>query len=195
MGQPGRKLTMLTEDYIMRMINQVLAVFLQALGLKKAGQYSEALQVFDQAVEILLGLRASLTKQLEDRQLLALLTFQDKLDIDRLLVLADIYREEGEVHTLQGQLEQSLFAAQRSLRLYLEAVLATEANPTIELVQKIEAQRSRLSAPDLPVETRLALLDYFDHLLASGEDFLAAAGLSRPDLQAALASLDTADLH
>jgi hypothetical protein len=66
MGQPGRKLKMLTEDYIMRMINQVLAVFLQALGLKKAGQYSEALQVFDQAVESLLGLRASLAKQLED---------------------------------------------------------------------------------------------------------------------------------
>ena len=186
---------MLTEDYIMRMINQVLALFLQALGLKKAGQFSEALQVFDQAVESLLGLRASLANQLEDRNLLAMLTFQDKLDVDRLLVLADIYREEGEVHALQGQPGQSQFAAQRSLRLYLEAALATGANQSLELVQKIEAQRSRLSAPDLPVETRLALLDYFDRLLASGEDFLAAAGLSRPDLQAALASLDTPDLH
>jgi len=186
---------MLTEDYIMRMINQVLAVFLQALGLKKAGQLSEALQAFDQAVESLLGLRASLAKQLEDRQLLTLLTFQDKLDVDRLLILADIYREEGEVHTLLGQPEQSQFTAQRSLRLYLEAALATEANPTLELVQKIEAQRSRLPAPDLPVETRLALLDYFDRLLASGDDFLAAAGLSRPDLQATLASLDTTDLR
>jgi tetratricopeptide (TPR) repeat protein len=179
----------------MRMINQVLAVFLQALGLKKAGQFSEALQAFDQAVESLLGLRASLAEQLEDRQLLALLTFQEKLDVDRLLVLADIYREEGEVHAVQGQPEQSQFAAQRSLRLYLEAALATEDNPTLELVQKIEAQRSRLSAPDLPVETRLALQDYFDRLLASGEDCLAAAGFSGPDLQAALASLDNADLH
>ena len=188
-------MTMLTEDYIMRMINQVLAVFLQALGLKKAGQFSEALQAFDQAVESLLGLRAGLPEQLEDRQLLALLTFQEKLDVDRLLVLADIYREEGEVHAVQGQPEQSQFATQRSLRLYLEAALATEDNPTLELVQKIEAQRSRLSAPDLPVETRLALQDYYDRLLASGEDFLAAARFSRPDLQAALASLDNADLH
>jgi hypothetical protein len=31
---------MLTEDYIMRLINQVLAVFLQAVGLKKAGAKS-----------------------------------------------------------------------------------------------------------------------------------------------------------
>src|SRR4030042_2729874 len=114
-------MTMLTEDYIMRMINQVLAVFLQALGLKKAGQFSEALQAFDQAVESLLGLRASLAEQLEDRQLLALLTFQDKLDVDRLLVLADIYREEGEVHALQEQPEKSQFTTHSSLRLYREA--------------------------------------------------------------------------
>ena len=188
-------LTVLTEDYIMRMINQALAVFLQALGLKKAGQFSQALQVFDQALEGLLGLNARLAKQLDDRQLLDMLTFQDKLDVDRLLMIADIYREEGEVHALQGQPEQSRLAAQRSLRLYLEAALATEARPTIELVQKIEAQRSSLTAPDLPVETRLALLDYLDRLLASGEDFLAAAGLSPRDLQLAIASLDTADLH
>lgn len=186
---------MLTEDYIMRMINQVLAVFLQALGLKKAGKFSEALQTFDQAVESLLGLRASLAKELEDRQILGLLTFQDRLDIDRLLLLADIYYEEGEVYTLQGQPGKSQFAAQRSLRLYLEAALATEASPALELVQKIEAQRSGFSAPDLSVETQMALLDYFDRLLASGEDFLAAAGLSRPGLQAALASLDTPDLR
>jgi hypothetical protein len=186
---------MLTEDYLMRMINQVLAVFLQAMGLKKGGQLNEALQAFDQAVESLTGLRASLVNELEDRQLLALLTFQDKLDVDRLVVLADIYCEESEVHALQGQPEQSLFAAQRGLRLYLEAALAVEGNPALELVQKVEALRARLSAPDLPVETRLALLDYLDRLLAVGEDFLAAAGLARPDLQAALDSLDTADLH
>jgi hypothetical protein len=186
---------MLTEDYIMRMISQVLAVFLQALGLKKAGQFSEALQVFDQAVESLLGLNARLAKQLDDSQLLDILTFQGKLDIDRLLVLADIYREEAEVYILQGLPESSQFTAQSSLRFYLEATLASGANPNLELIQKIEALRIKLTAPTLPVETRLALLDYFDHLLASGEDFLAAVGFSRPDLQATLTSLDTTDLH
>jgi hypothetical protein len=96
---------------------------------------------------------------------------------------------------LQGQPESSQFAAQRSLRLYLEAALASEANPTLELIQKIEAMRLKLAAPALPVESRLALLDYLDRLLASGEDFLAAAGLSRPDLLAAFSSLDSPDLH
>jgi hypothetical protein len=186
---------MLTEDYIMRMISQALAVLMTALGLKKAGQYSEALQSFDQALETLLGLNANLVKQFDDSQILEMLTFLGKLDVDRLLVLADIYREEAELYTLQDQPENSQFAAQRSLRFYLEVALASEINPNLELIQKIEAQRLHLNAPTLPVEIRLALLDYLDRLLASDDDFLAAAGLSRPDLLAAYTSLDSPDLH
>ena len=55
--------------------------------------------------------------------------------------------------------------------------------------------RLRLAASALPVETRLALLDYLDRLLASGDDFLASAGLSRPDLQAAFTNLDSLGLQ
>jgi hypothetical protein len=186
---------MLTEDYLMRMINQALAALMLALGFKKAGQFSEALQAFDQALESLLGLHPRLAKQLDNSVLLDMLTFQEKLDVDRLLVLAEIYSEEAEVHSLKGQPENSLFAALRSLRLYLEAALASETNPNLELIQKIEALRLKVAATALPVETRLALLDYLDRLLASGDDFLADAGLSRPDLLAAFSSLNSADLH
>jgi hypothetical protein len=124
-----------------------------------------------------------------------MLTFLGKLDNDRLLVLAEIYREEAEVYTLQGQPESSQFAGQRSLRLYLEAALASEANPDLELIQKIEALRLKLAVSALPVETRLALLDYLDRLLTSADNFLAAAGLSRPDLLLALSTLDSPELH
>jgi tetratricopeptide (TPR) repeat protein len=186
---------MLTEDYIMRMINNALAVLMVALGLKKAGRYKEALQSLDQAIESLLGLNAHLAKQLEDSLLLDMFTFQGRLDVERLLVLADIYCEESEVYTLQGQHESSQFAAQRSLRFYLEASLASEANLNLELIQKIEALRLNLSSPTLPVEIRLALLDYLDRLLVLDDDFLAAAGLSRPDLLASFSSLDSPDIH
>ena len=186
---------MLSEDYIMRLINQALAVLMIALGLKKAGQLSEALQTFDQAIENLIGLNARLAKQLDDSLLLEMLTFQGKLDVERLVMLADIYREQAEVYRMQGQPENSQFAAQRSMRLYLEAALALDANPNLELIQKIEALRHKLDPGTLPVETRLALLDYLDRLLALDEDFLVAAGLSRPDLLAAFSALDSPDLH
>lgn len=189
------QMTMLTEDYIMRMINQVLAVFLQAVGLKKAGQYSQALRAFDQAVETLLGLRAGLADQLDDRQLLTLLTFRNRLDVDRLLVLADIYAEEGEVYALQGKTGQAQFALQRSLRFYLEIALEHEANPVIELIQKIEVMRTKVIPSSLPVETRLALHDYLERLIAAEDDFLATAGLSRPGLLEAHDSLDIPEIE
>ena len=181
---------MLTEDYIMRMISQALAVIMTALGLKRSRKLTEALQTFDQALEILLGLNANLANQLDDSALLDKLTFQGKLDTDRLLVLADIYHEQAEIYSLQGQPQSFRFAAQRSLRFNLEAVLASEAINDLELIQKIEALRSKLEAAALPAETRLALMDYIDRLLGSNDEFLATAGLSRPGLQSDLSSLD-----
>ncbi len=181
---------MLTEDYIIRMISQALAALMIALGLRKAGKYKEALQTFDQAIENLTGLNAHLVNQLDDGMVLDKLTFLGKLDVERLLVLADIYQEEAEVYSLQGQAEDSQFAAQRSLRFYLEAVLANEANLSQELVQKIEALRKKLSVQGLTIETRLALLDYLDRLLASNDDLLTANGLSRPELKADFATLE-----
>jgi len=186
---------MLSEDYIMRLINQALAVLMIALGLKKAGQLTEALQTFDQAVESLIGLNARLAKQLDDSLLLDMLTFQGKLDLDRLLLLADIYREQAEVYTMQGQPENSRFAAQRSLRLFLEATLVIEANPDLEFIHKIEVLRHKLDPASLPIETRLALLDYLDRLIASDDDFLASAELSRPVLSEDFSALDSLDLH
>lgn len=184
---------MLTEDYIMRLISMALAVLMTALGLKRAKKYKEALQTFDQALEILLGLPPRLVYALDDKALLDKLTFNGKLDVERLLVVADIYREEAEVFELQGRPADSTFAGQRSLRLYLEAALDSEANSTAELIRKIESLRLKLTTATLPIETRLALLDYFERLLASGDDFLAEAGLSRQDLQAAFNSLNNAN--
>jgi hypothetical protein len=51
---------MLTEDHIMRLINQALAVLLIAFGLKRARQLTEELPTFDQAIEIFIGLIAHL---------------------------------------------------------------------------------------------------------------------------------------
>jgi tetratricopeptide (TPR) repeat protein len=183
---------MLTEDYILRMIGLAVAALVKALGFKKAGKYDEALQAFDQAIEHLLGFNAHLAFQLDDASLLDRLSFQGKLNVDRLLVLADIYNEQAGVYISQGKLENGQFALQRSLRLYLEALLAGELGSNLELIQKVEALRQGLPTSALPVETRLALLDYMERLLATDDSFVAAAGLSRPDLLSAFSSLQDA---
>ncbi len=184
---------MLSEDYIMRLISQAMTVFLTALGLKKKGKYKEALETFDQAVESLLGLRARLVYELDDQILLERLTVNGQLDVERLQLLADIFREEAELFELQGQTDTSAFYTRRSLRLYLEASLAGEAGLTGEIIYQIEAQRNKLKAASLPIETRLAMQDYLERLIASSDEILSTNGLSRAALQADFSFLEKLD--
>jgi hypothetical protein len=89
---------MFTEDYIMRMISQMVMVLASIIGLRKAGQYQEAQQLINQSLEQLLGLDAVLIKQMDESSLLKVLTSQGDLDTDRLYIIAELYEQEG--HTV-----------------------------------------------------------------------------------------------
>ena len=169
---------MFTEDYLMRIINQAMAALMTAIGLRKAGKYSEAMQALDQAFEQLSGLPAAVFKQLDDTNLLAALTVQGQLDIGRLAVLADIFREEAEVLDLQGQPRAASASSARALRLYLEVVLAQDANLSAENIGRIETLYSRLKKQELPFETQLAMYDFYGRLVGLDERELAASGVS-----------------
>ena len=84
---------MFTEDYLMRIINQAFAALMIAIGLRKAGKYSEAQQAIQQAIEQLTTLPANLVDQMDDSSILSMLAAQGQLDVGRLAILADIYQE------------------------------------------------------------------------------------------------------
>jgi hypothetical protein len=56
---------MFTEDYLMRIINLAIATLMISIGLKKAGKYSEARQVIQQAIEQLTTLPANIVDQMD----------------------------------------------------------------------------------------------------------------------------------
>ena len=178
---------MFTEDYLMRIISQAMAVLMTVIGLKKAGKYSEARQAINQAIEQLTGLPANLIEQMDDASLLSMLTMQGQLDIGRLTILADLFQEEGEILPKLDQSAEGSFAAARALRFNLEAVLADDSQLSAENIGKIETLYQRLQERDLPVETQLALSDYYQRLLEKEDQMLAAAGTSRKQITEALA--------
>ncbi len=182
---------MLTEDYLMRIINQVLAALLKAIGLKKKGEYEQAQQALDQAFEQLTGLPANMLKGLDDAGLLAALTAQGQVDIGRLAVLADLFWEEGDILDRRDRRAAGTASAARALRLYLEVVLADDGNLSAENIRKVEAARSRLSGQALPEDTLLALYDYCGRLLGMDDGALKDAGLSRGRVEADLAALQS----
>jgi tetratricopeptide (TPR) repeat protein len=178
---------MLTEDYLIRQINLAIAALARILGLKTAGQYQAALFEIDQLLEELIGLRSYMIKNLADEGILAILATSDGLDTDRLLVVADLIRHEGDLYAQKGYREDGLANYQRALKFYLEV----HVNGGLRMLQppdeQINALVEALSPAHLPVETAYNLSIYYE---TSGQfaqaekmlDYVKAATSSSEDL-------------
>jgi hypothetical protein len=153
---------MLTEDYLIRMINLALAALARIVGLKTAGQYYEAFIEIDQALEQLLGLRADLIRRLDDASILNALTVQGALDVDRLWIVAELYKEEGDVFIAQNNQAQSYWSYLRSLNFYLTGFLEGGGKHLPEPVEKIKALVNILQGYELPPETQFSLFYFYE---------------------------------
>jgi tetratricopeptide (TPR) repeat protein len=167
---------MLTEDYLIRMINLALAALASIIGLKTAGQYYEAFIEIDQTLEQLLGLRADLIRRLDDNSILTALTIQGSLDVDRLWVVAELYQEEGDIYNAQNNPAQGYWSYLRSLNFYLYGVLEGGGKHLSEPVEKIRALVQTLQDYDLPPETHFSLFYFYEQM---GEYTKAEATLDR----------------
>jgi hypothetical protein len=181
--------SMFTEDYLMRIINQAIAVLMTAIGLRKAGKFADAQQAVQQAIEQVTTLPANLVDQMDDSSILAVLAAQGQLDVGRLAILADIYMEQGEILIEQDRPGQGSAAFARALRFVLEVTLSEDDNLSIDNIGKISVLTQRLKGASLPVDTHLALSDYYQRLLDKDDQFLAAAETSRAQVSQALAKL------
>jgi tetratricopeptide (TPR) repeat protein len=182
-------LQMFTEDYLMRIINLALAALMTAIGLKKAGKYTEARQAIQQAIEQLTTLPANLVDQMDDASILSILNSQGQLDVGRLTILADLYQEQGEILFKLDQTAQSSLAFARALRFTLEGMLADDRQLSPENMVTVETLVQRLKLVLLPIDTKLALSDYYQRLLDKDDRALAAGGTTRKQIEQALAKL------
>ncbi len=180
---------MFTEDYLMRIINQALATLMNAIGLKKAGKNSEALQALQQAIEQLTGFQPDFLDQMDDASILSMLTTQEKLDAGRLTILADIYLEQGELLLILEHPAKASLAFSRAMRFHLETLLADESSFSPESLEKIGTLARRLNQDLLPIDTLLALFNYYLRLLEMDDQALAASGDSRDQIEQALVRL------
>lgn len=156
---PGK--TMLTEDYIIRMISTVLAALTRIMGFKTSGQYQEAQTLIDQTLEELFGMRADLLKRLDDTTLIASLSVHDKSDGGRLAVASRLYQEEGDILRVQGNLEGAFWSYARALNISLEAALSDLPNDPA-LSEAIASLVNTLQGYALPEDTNYSLFCYYE---------------------------------
>jgi hypothetical protein len=153
---------MYTQDYIKRMINQLVAALQMIIGLKAAGQYGQALQAIDQALEQLLGLKADLIKRLSDEAILNSLLQAESLDTERLHILADLFKEEGDIYASLDRVNESYSSHLRALNFYIEASFAGGLESSPEPDAKLEDLYYMLSKYHLPPSTLYGVFAYFE---------------------------------
>lgn len=165
---------MFSEDYIIRMIRQATGVLARVIGLKTAGQYQEALRDIDQALELILGMDAGIIRLLDDENLYKILTSNEGMDLEKLGLLADLFKEEGDIQKLRGQNTESTNCYIRSLNYFLMISINSETSLPIEISQKIEELLQKLEPGDLNGMTQLNLFCHYENLgeYANAEEML-----------------------
>jgi hypothetical protein len=154
---------MLSEDYLVRQIMQFASVIAKIMGLKMGGQYQVALEVIDQSLGELLGISAELANLLDDESLYKALTINEVLDLERLGMVAELFKEKGDILNLQKQKMESDNCYLRSLNGYLLISSNKDSSQSNELSQKIDELILKLMNYDLPEKTILDLFCYYEN--------------------------------
>lgn len=155
---------MLTDDYLIRQINLAIAVLASIVGLKTAGQYQSALFEIDQFLEQLLGLRSYMVKDLNDEAILTLVSLPEGLDTDRLLIIAELIKAEGDIYAAQNYAADSQVDYLRALNFFVEVVLNGGAVNFPQPHDKIKDLVQLLGLTRLPQETLYDLFQYYEHV-------------------------------
>jgi hypothetical protein len=151
---------MLTEDYLIRQINIILANLGRILGFKTAYMFIEAQIAVNDALQELFNIPADIVRQLDDQALLDTLTYLDVVNTDKLQLAADIFKEEGDLYAMRGQTGDSTTSYQRALNFYLDAVLNGGAWNLDDPAEKIEECLEKLADQQLDPDTYYGLYLY-----------------------------------
>lgn len=156
---------MFREDYVRRMIEQATAVVTAILGLTKLDRYPEALSEVDRALQRFLGLHLSLVAGLPASELVAMLRWGERLDIGKLVVLAELLQAEGDIYAAQHQTSEARARYLKAMALLLEVAFESENN--LSAVQtRVAALQKRLDPAAIPPELSEWLANYRDTLAA-----------------------------
>ncbi len=136
------------QDYILRLIEEMVRVLAAVLGLRKQGRHDEAIAAIESASSSLAGIDLRLFEAIDPGVLAAQMG-----DAARMRIVARLLLERAEVERDRGNGEASAAWRGRAVRLGLEAILAGGA-----VDKEVRAEALALAArDDLGARYRAAL--------------------------------------
>ncbi len=146
----------------MRMIEQLGVVLARVLFKKENKQYAEAEQEVNQGLIQLLGIDPNLVDSLPVEAILELTRFENRLDAEKGIVLAELTLEKARLKELTAGFGVSFLYYIKALHFYLAALESSEYFRKVEYIHKINQVIARLDQYEIPVDLKFRLIGYYE---------------------------------
>ncbi|MEK6256769.1 MAG: DUF6483 family protein [Chloroflexota bacterium] len=150
------------EDFIKRLISQFVHALHNLLGVIKKQDYEGAMEMVSQIRLELLGLSSHLANSLSPSDLIQMLSPGDEPNPAKPLILAELFKVEGDIYSAQGQENLSFKSYLTSLELLLEISQEIDETQIPEEFTGVEAIAELLDEYVLPSDTLVALFHFYE---------------------------------
>jgi hypothetical protein len=167
---------MIRRDYILRQIEQFVAMLAKIAGLAKNEQWQEASAVTAGEFQRLTSMDAREVVRLSETELLARLIQGEPTHVveSKTFMLATLLKTNGDLIAGQGRLEESRQYYLKGLHLLLDAFGRSEITERPDFVPAVEAFLAGLRDAPLPIKTNAMLMRHYERTgeFAKAEDAL-----------------------
>lgn len=165
---------MIRNDYIMKMIQQLVKALAVILKLKESGRHDDAMREIDGAMQRLCGLNSQLVNGLSEESLVSTLRGGATIDHGKALVLAELLTQEGDVYDTRGDENAAFARYYKALYLYLEVFAGEDEFRLPDQTPKVDALVARLEDYVLPTPAMERLVTFYEREgdFAAAEDAL-----------------------
>ena len=176
---------MIRRDFILRQIEQFVAMLAKIAGLTKNEQWQEASTVTAGEFQRLTGMDAREVVRLSETELLARLIQGEPTHVveSKTFMLATLLKTNGDLIASQGRLEESRQYYLKGLHLLLDTFGRSEITERPDFVPAVEAFLTGLRDAPLPVKTNTMLMRHYERTgeFAKAEDALFGMVDAEPD--------------
>ncbi len=169
---------MIRRDYLLRQIEEFVAVMTKLLGLAKNEQWEEASTVVGGQFNAIAGANADELLRMSDTELLVQLVQDGPTHLleSKIFLLATLFKAQGDVLAGQGKLEESGPYYLKGLHLLLDTFARNEMTKRPDFVPTVDSFLIALHDTPLPLNTNVMLMRYHEQNgeFAKAEDALFA---------------------
>ena len=175
---------MIRRDYLLRQIEQFVAMLAKIAGLAKDEQWQEASASVTGEFQRLTGMDGPEVLRLSGTELLARLIQGEPTQVveSKAFMLATLLKASGDLIAGQGRLEEGRRYYLKGLHLLLDTVGRNEIGDRPDFVPTVEAFLTGLHDAPLPLPTNAMLMRHYERIgeFARAEDALFAMVDSEP---------------